>query len=112
MRGENQQNRCVTTNVKRKAGSLLAAAVVGIAAGSAYAGPLGEAAEVIDVPPVDPFEAARLPITNPVYADLAVPVTHVRPLFLHQSLPDRVNTVLGNLPVDGDFQLFALHVKG
>ena len=91
---------------------MLVAAVVGLAAGSAYAGPLGESGEVFDpVPPVDPFKAARLPITNAVYNDLAIPVSHARPLFMHQSLPRTLSTIVGNLPVDGDFQLFALQLE-
>ena len=80
---------------------------------AAHAGPI-EPAPVAPAPlmtNVEPFSGARLPISNPVYADLAVPVSHVRPLFLYQSMPDRVRTVVGDVPVGGDFQLYAVQLE-
>lgn len=53
----------------------------------------------------------RRPISNPTLFDLAVPSTNIRPIFIHHLLPDAVNTTAGNLPVDGDVQVYALQFE-
>lgn len=53
----------------------------------------------------------RRPITNPTLFDLAVPSTNIRPIFIHHLLPDSVNTTAGDLPVDGDVQVYALQFE-
>jgi len=53
----------------------------------------------------------RRPMTNPTLFDLAVPSTNIRPIFIHHLLPDSVNTTAGDLPVDGDVQVYALQFE-
>ncbi|MFM7180931.1 MAG: hypothetical protein ACKO2G_05650 [Verrucomicrobiales bacterium] len=62
-------------------------------------------------PPSDPFALARRPITNPTLFDLAIPRTNIHPIFMYQSLPDKVSTTLGELPVGGDFQVYAIQAE-
>ena len=68
-----------------------------------------------DIAPIpssaNPFDSAIRPITNPTLFDLAVPRTQLHPIFMHQSLSSSVNTMLGDLDVDGDFQLYALQLE-
>ncbi len=59
----------------------------------------------------DGFAQARRPISNPTLFDLALPTTNVHPLFLYHSLPDNINTTLGNLPLGGDVELYALQFE-
>lgn len=59
----------------------------------------------------DPFERAIRPITNPVLFNLAVPRTQLHPIFIHQTFPGSVETTIGSVPVDGDFQLYALQFE-
>ena len=59
----------------------------------------------------DPFERAIRPITNPTVFDLAVPRTQAHAIFMYQNLPDSLNTTIGNVPVDGDFQHYALQLE-
>ncbi len=61
--------------------------------------------------PVDPFALARRPISNPTLFDLALPRTNIHPIFMYQSMPDKVSTILGDLPSGGDFQLYALQAE-
>ncbi len=58
------------------------------------------------------FDTVRRPITNPTMFDLALPTTNIHPIFMHNTLPDKVR--LGNggtLPMGGDFQLYALQLE-
>lgn len=57
------------------------------------------------------FAKARRPITNPTLFDLALPTTNLHPIFMHHTLPGSVNSSIGNLPVDGDVQLYALQFE-
>lgn len=57
------------------------------------------------------FENARRPISNPTLFDLALPGTNVHPIFIHQSLPSYVNTTAGEVPMGGDFQVYALQFE-
>ncbi len=59
----------------------------------------------------DGFDTLRRPISNPTLFDLAVPATRVHAIYMHQKLPSRINTTLGNLPLDGDFNLYALQIE-
>ncbi len=61
--------------------------------------------------PAGGFENARRPITNPTLFDLALPTTNIHPIFLHHNLPSTVNTVVGNLPMGGDVQVYALQFE-
>ena len=51
------------------------------------------------------------PITNPVWHGPAAAETSVHPIFMHQNLPKKLSTELGDVPVDGDFQLYALQFE-
>ncbi len=57
------------------------------------------------------FDRAIRPITSPTLFDLPVPRSQVHPLFMYQSLPNSVRTVLGDLPVGGDLQVYALQLE-
>lgn len=78
---------------------------------AAFAGP----DEILSPTPLAPaptgFESAIRPITNPTLFDLAVPRTQIHAVFMHQQLPDYLSTQAGNLPVDGDFNLFAVQFE-
>ena len=53
----------------------------------------------------------RRPVTNPVYHDQADVGTSVHPILMLQSLPDKINTELGNVPVGGDATVIALQFE-
>lgn len=59
----------------------------------------------------DPFANVLRPITNPTLFDLALPRTTIHPVFMTQSLPSKISTILGEVPLDGDFQLYALQLE-
>jgi hypothetical protein len=59
----------------------------------------------------DLFLNARRPVTNPVLNDLAIPRTKIHPVMIHQTMPSTIDTVLGQLPVGGDFQLYAVQAE-
>ena len=87
---------------------LLAALV----AAPAIAGePAATSKNPVPPPPADPFASARRPVTNPTLFDLALPRTNIHPIFMYQSLPDKVATILGELPAGGDFQVYALQAE-
>lgn len=69
---------------------------------------------VVQTAPVasaDGFAQARRPISNPTLFDLALPGTNVHPIFIYHGLPNRVNTILGDLPVGGDVEVYALQFE-
>ncbi len=51
------------------------------------------------------------PISNPVFVDSPEVGTSVRPIFMYHSFPDKVNTTLGEVPLGGDLQLYALQFE-
>lgn len=57
------------------------------------------------------FANARRPISNPTLFDLAIPGTNLHPIIIHQSLPDHVNSTIGELPMGGDLQVYALQFE-
>ena len=60
----------------------------------------------------DPFASAIRPITAPTVFDLAVPRTQVHGIYIHQSLPATINTTVNpNLPLGGNFSLYALQFE-
>ena len=59
----------------------------------------------------DLLSQARRPISNPTLFDLALPTTNVHPVFFYHGLPDHVNTTLGDLPLGGDVELYALQFE-
>lgn len=74
-----------------------------------HAGPIAEKNPV--QPAEDPFANVIRPITNPTLFDLALPRTTIHPVFMHQSMPDKIRTILGEVPLGGDFQLYALQLE-
>jgi len=62
-------------------------------------------------PPAGGFDAARRPISNPTLFDLALPRTNVHAIYMHQNLPSQINTILGNLPLGGDLDVYALQLE-
>jgi len=77
--------------------------------GTAFAGP--EPKEVVVFEDPRPFWDTQRPITNPVLFDLAVPRTKIHALFLHQNMPEQINTTVGQLPVDGELQVYAVQAE-
>ena len=59
----------------------------------------------------DGFAQARRPISNPTLFDLALPTTNVHPIFFYHSLPDQINTTLGQVDVGGHVELYALQAE-
>ncbi|WP_269542025.1 transporter [Cerasicoccus fimbriatus] len=51
------------------------------------------------------------PITNPVYFDSALPQTQIHPIFLYQNMPSSISTQLGDVPLGGNFQLYAVQAE-
>jgi hypothetical protein len=62
-------------------------------------------------PAADGFAQARRPISNPTLFDLALPTTNLHPIFVYHSLPDHVSSTLGDLPVGGDVEVYALQFE-
>ncbi len=92
---------------------LTATACSAIVTSSVFAGP---AAALIESEPAEAlvksvpagFEAMRRPITNPTKFDLAVPSTSIHAIYMHHSLPSKINSTAGKLGLGGDVNLFAL----
>lgn len=59
----------------------------------------------------DVFADAIRPITAPTVADLALPRTQLHGIYLHQNMPSTVSTTLGQVPLGGDFQVYALQFE-
>jgi hypothetical protein len=59
----------------------------------------------------DGFAQARRPISNPTLFDLALPTTNIHPIFIYHSLPNEVSTSLGNVPLGGDVEVYALQFE-
>jgi len=78
---------------------------------AAFAGP----DEILSPTPLAPaptgFESAIRPITNPTLFDLAVPRTQIHAIYMHQQIPDYLSIQGSKLPVDGDFNLFAIQFE-
>ena len=73
---------------------------------AAFAGPAA-----IIPPSQGGFDDVRRPITNPTLFDLAIPRTQVRPVFIHQKMPNQINSSLGKLNLGGDFNVYALQFE-
>ncbi|MCB1100624.1 MAG: hypothetical protein KDN22_33995, partial [Verrucomicrobiae bacterium] len=99
--------------------SSLSIALTSIVAGgllhsTSFAGDPAPAAsfpQVDSVAPSDPFAHTIRPISSPTLFDLALPRTQIHPVFMYQSLPDSIDTTLGNLSLGGDFYLYALQLE-
>lgn len=77
-----------------------------------YAGDWGKQPVEIEKNPIEnSFDRAIRPISNPTLFDLAVPRTQVHAIFMDQSMPGTIETALGNLPLGGDHQLYALQFE-
>ncbi len=62
---------------------------------------------------IGPATAQRLihPISNPVYADTAIPKNQVTVFYAHHRLPDTIATTAGRVPLDGDVDGIAVQVE-
>jgi len=94
---------------------LLAATLLAVAstAVSAFAGepPYSAKTPMIPEPDANPFADARRPISNPTLFDLALPQTGIHPIFAYHRLPGSINTELGELPLGGDVEVYALQLE-
>jgi hypothetical protein len=59
----------------------------------------------------DTFARFIKPVTNPVYFDDARNQTYIHVYHALQTLPDRINTTLGRVPLDGDLRLTAVRIN-
>jgi hypothetical protein len=102
-----------TTNMKTQHLFLLSAiAFAASLSAPAFAGDYPDAKQIIEPPvPSNPWADTRRPITNPVHFDLAIPQTVIHPLFIHNRMPNQIDTILGRVPVGGDYQLYALQLE-
>ncbi|WP_316348559.1 hypothetical protein [Desulfuromonas acetoxidans] len=69
------------------------------------------AAVLLMVPQVgyaDDFDRYIMPLSNPVYNAEARNKTMIRPIYLYQNLPEKVQTSVGKVPLDGHVQGVAL----
>ncbi|WP_309381208.1 transporter [Cerasicoccus frondis] len=57
------------------------------------------------------FAQTIRPITNPVYFDSALPQTQIHPIFIWQNMPSSISTIIGDVPLGGDFQLYAVQAE-
>jgi len=75
--------------------------------GAPYTGPK----EVVKNPIEDPWADVIRPISNPTLFDLAIPQTLFHPIFVYNEMPTTVDTILGQVPVGGSYQVYALQVE-
>ena len=67
---------------------------------------------IVDSPTlVDPWVDTIRPISNPTHFDLAIPQTQLHPIFIHNRMPDVVDTIIGKVPVGGDYQVYAVQLE-
>lgn len=57
------------------------------------------------------FDQYVMPVSNPIYDGDARNVTMVRPIYLRQNLPDKVDTIVGKVPLGGYVNGFALQAS-
>lgn len=58
-----------------------------------------------------PFARFIKPVTNPVYFDDARNETYIHVYHAYQRLPNKIETILGRVPLDGDLSLTALRIN-
>ena len=59
----------------------------------------------------DDFDKYIKPVSNPVYFDEPYNRSYVHIVNAYQTLPSHVNTVLGNVPLDGNLNITALRLN-
>lgn len=59
----------------------------------------------------DAFAGVRRPMTNPTLFDLALPTTNIHAIGLFHSLPNKVNTTIGDLAMGGEVNIYALQLE-
>ncbi|MEM9478090.1 MAG: transporter [Verrucomicrobiota bacterium] len=69
------------------------------------------AKEPVHSPFVGGFEDARRPISNPTLFDLAIPQTQLHPIFAYHRLPSSFKTTLGDVPVGGHVEAYAVQLE-
>lgn len=57
------------------------------------------------------FSQFQMPVSNPVYHGDARNVTMIRPVFLQQSLPDKIDTINGDMELGGDMTGIAVQLS-
>ena len=98
-------------NIKK---AILTASILFGASFSQAGEPTVDSSKAVSLQPpplVNPFDTALRPVTSPTLFDLAIPRTQANLLFIHQRHPDRLSTVIGDVPVGGDFQVYALQLE-
>lgn len=91
--------------------TIITAGVSGILGSIVLAGSVPTGISTDSVTGSEGFAQARRPLTNPTLFDLALPTTNIHPIFIHHSLPDRINTTAGSLPLGGDVDVYALQFE-
>ncbi len=78
---------------------------------SGYPAAAGKQVTFPEVPQVNPFQDSRRPISNPTLFDLAIPQTQLHPFVAYHRLPSTMNTVIGDVPVDGHVEVYAVQLE-
>ncbi|MAS96259.1 MAG: hypothetical protein CMO55_23905 [Verrucomicrobiales bacterium] len=89
--------------------SLLAGCL--LAGSFSKAGDLGYSKEVIEMTEMDPWADTIRPITNPTHFDLAIPQNIIHPIFIYNSMPSTVDTIIGGVPLGGHYEVYALQIE-
>ena len=76
-----------------------------------HAGDLDLSKAVVETTPVDPWADTIRPISNPTHFDLAIPKTQIHPIFIQNRMPDVVDTLIGKVPLGGDYQVYAIQAE-
>ncbi|MGE9269302.1 MAG: hypothetical protein ACQKBU_00750 [Verrucomicrobiales bacterium] len=84
--------------------------LLGACAGTAIAGTVAVEPAVFETT-TSGFEKARRPITNPTLFDNALPQSNVHPIFMYHQLPSYVNTSIGQVPMGGHVEVYALQFE-
>ncbi len=66
---------------------------------------------VIETSEEDPWAKAIRPISNPTLFDLAIPRTQLHSIFIYNNMPDMFDIVGGQVPLGGDYQVYALQFE-
>ncbi|MEM7603171.1 MAG: hypothetical protein AAF357_17390 [Verrucomicrobiota bacterium] len=81
---------------------------------SAKAGDYYSGKDVFDKEPLaldDPFADTIRPISNPTLFDSPIPRNYIHGIYIHNDFPGFIDTVAGNVPIDGEFEVYAVGLE-
>ena len=101
----------MTLKVVKGLGCIALATVFLPLATSTNAGDWGYSKEVKQMTEANPFDDAIRPITNPTLFDLPIPRNYIHGIYLYNEMPSFVDTIVGNVPVGGQYEVYAVGVE-